>query len=80
MNKKETTIEQIIVQMEELLIAQDKALKTAESLLDLKSSLINILEKQIDGQAREIKHISYCFYASVAFNVISLIISYVYGS
>lgn len=78
--KKEITIEDTLTDIEDLVIAQDKALKTADSLLLLKDCMIDILEEQKRLQSREIKQYKYLFYTLVAFHVISLVISYCYAS
>lgn len=74
--KKEITIEDTLTDMEELVLAQDKALKQADSLLTLKDVMIDILEEQKRLQSREIKQYQYLFYTLVAFHVISLVISF----
>ena len=74
--KKQITIEERLTNMEELVLAQDKALKTADQLLLLKDVKIDILEEQKRLQSREIKQYQYLFYTLVAFHVISLAISF----
>lgn len=74
--KKQITIEESLTDMEDLVIAQDKALKTADKLLLLKDCMIDILEEQKRIQAKQIKVLGYCIIAIISLHFISLAISY----
>ena len=74
--KKQITIEEKLTNMEDLVIAQDKALKTADQLLLLKDCMIDILEEQKRIQAKQIKVLGYCIIAIISLHFISLAISY----
>lgn len=78
--KKEITIEERLTNMEELVLAQDRALKTADQLLLLKDCMIDILEEQKKIQAKQIKVLGYCIIAILTLHFISLAIRYFHAS
>lgn len=74
MKKQERTIEEAFLQVQELVEAQDKALKTADSLLGIKDCIIEILEDQKKICLRNNKFLRICLYSLVALNIITSII------
>jgi hypothetical protein len=78
--KKENTIESTLTEMEELVLAQDRALKTADSLLLLKDCMIDILEEQKRLQDKNIKQLQYCLIGIIVCDILLFITSYCYAS
>jgi hypothetical protein len=78
--KEEKSIEETLTDLQELLTMQDKALKTAQQLIFLKSSLVEILEKQKALQIQETNVYKYCFFGLLVFDVLLFITSLIHAS
>jgi hypothetical protein len=76
MTKQKFNIEEAFQQVQELVDAQEKALRTADTLLHLKDCIIEILEDQKKINERRIKVLNICLYSLVALYSIIFIASY----
>ena len=76
MTKQKFNIEEAFQQVQELVEAQEKALRTADTLLGLKDCIIQILEEQKKINERQIKVLKICLYSLVALYSIVFIASY----
>ena len=76
MTKQKFNIEEAFQQVQELVEAQDKALKTADTLLHLKDCIIEILEEQKKINDRETKILRICLYSLVVLYSVIFIVSY----
>jgi len=76
MTKQKFNIEEAFQQVQELVDAQEKALRTADTLLRLKDCIIEILEEQKKINERHIKVLRICLYSLVALYSIIFIASY----
>ena len=76
MTKQKFKIEEAFQQVQELVEAQEKALRTADTLLGLKDCIIEILEEQKKINERHIKVLRICLYSLVALYSIVFIASY----
>ena len=74
MKKQDRTIEEAFLQVQELVEAQDKALKTTDSLLLLKDCIIKILEDQKKILLRNNKFLRICLYSLIVLHLLSLLI------
>ena len=75
MTKQKFNIEEAFQQVQELVEAQDKALKTADTLLHLKDCIIEILEEQKKINDRETKILRICLYSLVVLYSVIFIVS-----
>lgn len=76
MKKQKFNIEEAFQQVQELVEAQDKALKTADTLLGLKDCIIEILEEQKKINERQNKILRICLFSLVTLYSIVFIASY----
>jgi|688.fasta_scaffold1844983_1 hypothetical protein len=76
MTKQKYNIEEAFQQVQELVDAQEKALRTADTLLHLKDCIIEILEDQKKINEKENKILRICLYSLVALYSIIFIASY----
>jgi hypothetical protein len=76
MAKQKFNIEEAFQQVQELVDAQEKALRTADTLLHLKDCIIEILEDQKKINEKENKILRICLYSLVALYSIIFIASY----
>lgn len=76
MTKQKFNIEEAFQQVQELVEAQEKALRTAQTLLGLKDCIIEILEEQKKFNERENKILRICLFSLVALYSIVFIASY----
>lgn len=76
MTKQKFNIEEAFQQVQELVDAQEKALRTADTLLHLKDCIIEILEDQKKINEKENKILRICLYSLVALYSIIFIASY----
>jgi hypothetical protein len=76
MTKQKYNIEEAFQQVQELVDAQEKALRTADTLLHLKDCIIEILEDQKKINEKENKILRICLYSLVAVYSIIFIASY----
>ena len=76
MTKQKFNIEEAFQQVQELVEAQEKALRTADTLLGLKDCIIEILEEQKKINERQINVLKICLYSLVALYTIVFIASY----
>jgi hypothetical protein len=73
--KEERGIDETLNDLTELITMQEKALRTADTLLGLKDCIIEILESQKKLYLKENKILRICFYSLVALNMITSLIS-----
>lgn len=73
---KKGTIEEMLTELQELVIMQEKALRTADSLLHLKDCIIEILEAQKKLNEKENKILKICFFSLVALHILSAILTF----
>jgi hypothetical protein len=76
MTKQKFNIEEAFQQVQELVEAQEKALRTADTLLGLKDCIIEILEEQKKINERQNNILKICLYSLVALYSIVFIASY----
>lgn len=74
---KEIDIEQTMLEITELVEMQQKAIRTADSLLHLKDCIIEILEDQKRIYTKENKILRICLYSLVALHLLSLVLRFV---
>jgi hypothetical protein len=74
--KQERGIDETLNDLTELITMQEKALRTADTLLGLKDCIIQILEEQKKINERHIKVLKICLYSLVALYSIVFIASY----
>lgn len=74
--KEEVNIDQVINNLQELVMSQQKALGTADKLLHLKDCVIAILEEQKKLNNKENNILKICFFGLVACNILSTILSF----
>ena len=74
---KERDIEQTLIEITELVDMQQKAIRTADSLLHLKDCMIEILEAQKVVYLKENKILRICFYSLIALHILSLAIRFI---
>lgn len=77
MSKKETTIEELLTNLQEIVTTQDKALKLAQQIIFLKDRHIELLEKRKDLQLQEINLYKYGFLGLIVFNILLFIILFI---
>ena len=73
---KDRSIEQTMLEITELVDMQQKAIRTADSLLHLKDCIIEILEEQKRFNERENKILRICLFSLVVLYSIVFIASY----
>lgn len=74
--KQERGIDETLNDLTELITMQEKALRTADTLLGLKDCIIEILEDQKRLNKRENKILRICLYSLVALYSIVFIVSH----
>lgn len=74
---KERDIEQTLLEITELVEMQQKAIRTADSLLHLKDCIIEILEDQKKIYLKENKILRICLYSLIALHLLSLVLRFV---
>jgi ABC-type sugar transport system ATPase subunit len=77
MSKKETTIEELLTNLQEIVTTQDKALKLAQQIIFLKDRHIELLEKRKDLQLQETNLYKYGFLGLIVFNILLFIILFI---
>lgn len=73
--KQERGIDETLNDLTELITMQEKALRTADTLLGLKDCIIEILESQKKLYLKENKILRICFYSVVVLQLVALLIS-----
>lgn len=74
---KERDIEQTMLEITELVEMQQKAIRTADSLLHLKDCIIEILEDQKRIYTKENKVLKICFFTVAILQIITAIVSFI---
>jgi hypothetical protein len=64
--------------LEELAINQDKALKTADQLLNLKTKLVELCEEEVEIYKKQNKRLTAISITSFAFSSIVILVNLVY--
>lgn len=64
--------------LEELAINQDKALKTADQLLNLKTKLVELCEEEVEIYKKQNKKLAAISITSLAFSSIVILVNLVY--
>ena len=64
--------------LEELAINQDKALKTADQLLNLKTKLVELCEEEVEIYKKQSKKLTAISIISLAFSSIVILVNLVY--
>jgi hypothetical protein len=64
--------------LEELAINQDKALKTADQLLNLKTKLVELCEEEVEIYKKQNKKLAAISIMSLAFSSIVILVNLVY--
>jgi hypothetical protein len=77
MSKKETTIEELLTNLQEVVTTQDKALKLAQQIIFLKDRHIELLTKRKDLQLQETNLYKYGFLGLIVFNILLFIILFI---
>ena len=77
MSKKETTIEELLNNLQEVVTTQDKALKLAQQIIFLKDRHIELLKKRKDLQLQETNLFKYGFLGLIVFNILLFIILFI---
>lgn len=73
---QERSINEMLTELQELIVMQEKALRTADSLLHLKDCIIEILEEQKKINEKENKILKISFFGLIVCNILSLILSF----
>lgn len=74
---KERDIEQTMLEITELVEMQQKAIRTADSLLHLKDCIIEILEDQKRIYTKENKILKICFFTMAILQIITAIVAFI---
>ena len=77
MKKQERELEEVLTEMTELVHMQEKALRSADSLLRLKDCMIEILKDQKRLNDKENKILKICFYSLVTLHIVLSIIRFI---